>query len=100
MTSTNGLVHLVSALLVAGCALTGRTPEAATANSPTRAIDEIRVNLGLPELPLEFIEITGMVNSPDGDLQVALYTDIEGRKYSLDPRTNQVVEIDARSTLS
>ena len=100
MTSTNGLVHFVSALLVAGCALTGRTPEAATANPPTRAIDEIRVNLGLPELPLEFIEITGMLNSPDVDLQVALYTDVEGRRYSLDPRANQVVEIDARSTLS
>ena len=100
MTSANYLVYVVSALLVAGCTLTRPTPDHATANPPSRAIDEIRVPLGLPELPLEFVEITGMANSPDGDLQVALYKDVEGRKYSVEPQTNQVVEIDARSVLS
>ncbi len=41
-----------------------------------------------------------MVNSPSGGLEVANYQDGEGRIYSVDPKTNQVVEIDARAILS
>ena len=41
-----------------------------------------------------------MINSPSGDLPVAIYVDSKGRKYSVDPRTNTVVEIDARDLLT
>jgi hypothetical protein len=53
----------------------------------------------LPELPLSFVEKTGMINSPSGGLGVVIYQDSDGRKYSVNPETNQVVEIDARSLL-
>jgi len=46
------------------------------------------------------VENTGMINSPSGGLEVANYKDSEGRIYSLEPKTNQVVEIDARAILS
>ena len=72
--------------------------------SPTyqqlEAIYTIRTIMELPELPLEFIKTTGMINSPSGNLKVALYQDPDGRKFYFDPETNQVVEIDARSILS
>jgi hypothetical protein len=64
------------------------------------AIDAIRSLLDLPMLPLEFIETTTMLNSPNMDLTVALYQDSEGRNYFVDPQTNRVVEIDARAVLS
>lgn len=54
----------------------------------------------LPELPLEFLENTGMINSPSGGLEVANFQDSEGRIYSVNPKTNQIVEIDARAILS
>ena len=59
-------------------------------------IEKIRTDLELPELPLDFIEKTGMTNSPNGGLEVVIYQDTDGRKYSVNPETNQVVEIDAR----
>jgi hypothetical protein len=52
--------------------------------------------LELPELPLDFIKKTRMINSPSGGLEVVVYQDSDGRKYSVNPETNQVVEIDAR----
>jgi len=64
------------------------------------AIEKIRVDLELPELPLSFVEKTGMINSPSGGLDVVNYQDSDGRIYSVDPETNQVVEIDARILLS
>jgi len=63
------------------------------------AINDIRESLKLPKSPLEFVEITADGNSPSGDLQVAIYQDSEGRKYSVSQETNQVVEIDARAIL-
>ena len=33
-----------------------------------------------------------MINSPSGGLEVAIYTDTEGRIFSVNPNTNQVVE--------
>jgi hypothetical protein len=63
------------------------------------AIEKIRTDLELPNLPLSFVEKTGMINSPRGGLEVVIYQDSEGRKYSVDPETNQVVEIDARILL-
>jgi hypothetical protein len=69
-------------------------------NSPqVGAIEKIRADLELPELPLDFIEKTRMINSPSGELEVVVYQDGDGRKYSVNPETNQVVEIDARILL-
>ena len=64
------------------------------------AINAIRTKLELPDLPLKFAEITNMANSPSGGLKVVIFQDTGGRNYSVDPATNQVVEIDARSMLS
>jgi len=71
-----------------------------SASDPTEAIEAIRNLLGLPDLPLEFTEVTYMANSPKGSLQVEAYRDSEGRIYSVNPETNQVVEIDARAILA
>jgi len=68
--------------------------------SQIRAINNIRVALGLPNLTLESKGTDTMINSPSGDLPVVIYTDSEGRKYSVEPVTNTVVEIDARDLLS
>ncbi len=97
---SNRLIRAASALILSATAVIGCTTTAATANPQTDAINEIRSEFGLSDLPLEFVETSGMINSPDGNLQVALYKDSEGRKFSVEPETNQVVEIDARSILS
>jgi len=68
-------------------------------DDPIDAINEARKSLELPDLPLEFVENTGMINSPSGGLEVANYSDSEGRIFSVNPTTNQVVEIDARVIL-
>jgi hypothetical protein len=81
-------------------ALVGCASEQAGTNPQTEAINEIRMKLRLPDLPLTLVETTEMVNSPDGNLQVALYQDSEGRKYSVEPKCLQVVEIDAREFLA
>jgi hypothetical protein len=64
------------------------------------AIQSMMDLIGLPDLILEFIETTTMINSPNGDLTVMLYRDSMGRKYMVDPNTNRVVEVDARDLLS
>ncbi|MGB9673426.1 MAG: c-type cytochrome [Anaerolineales bacterium] len=63
-------------------------------------IDAIRKILGLPDLPLSFVKNEPMINSPTGDLKVAVYQDSEGRLYSLDQVHRQVVEMDGRSALA
>ena len=70
-----------------------------TVSPQINAIQQIRSDLELPELPLSFVEKTGMINSPSGGLDVVVYQDSEGRKYSVNPETNQVVEMDARILL-
>ena len=80
--------------------LTGCSPAKNSASQPTQAINQIRKSLGLPGSPLKFVENTGMANSPSGGLEVANFQDREGRIYSVNPKTNQVVEIDARAILS
>ena len=80
-------------------ALAGCAPAKDSAKQPTDAINETRKSLELPDLPLEFVENTGMINSPSGGLEVANYKDSEGRIYSVNLKTNQVVEIDARAIL-
>jgi hypothetical protein len=87
------LILALSAGWLAGCTT------AQAAGSPLDAINDIRAKLGLPDLPLEFYASSVMGNSPDGDLPVMLFQDSQGRKYFVDPKTNQVVEIDARVIL-
>jgi len=88
---------------IQSCALQAKNTPVPTveqsSNQHSDAIYTIRYALELPELPLEFVETTRMLNSPSGDLQVEVYQDSEGRKYSINPEINQVVEIDARAIL-
>ena len=63
-------------------------------------INTARTVLGLPELPLLFVNEDKMVNSPSGDLPVLVYQDSEGRLYSVDPTSNRIVEMDGRDTLN
>jgi hypothetical protein len=76
------------------------TPIPPTISAQLNAIEKTRIALELPELPLKFVEKTEMLNSPSGGLEVAIFQDSDGRKYSVDPETNQVVEIDARALLT
>lgn len=76
------------------------TPTFPTYSTPPSAIEILRASLGLPQSPLFLVETTDMINSPTGRLKVDIYQDREGRKYSYDPVTNRVVEIDARSLLN
>jgi len=93
--STKTLIAAIFVSILAGC-----SPVQDSAIKQTDAINEIRKSLELPELPLEFVEKTGMINSPNGDLEVANFQDSEGRIYSVNPKTNQIVEIEARAILS
>jgi len=98
----NILRNLSSKILTAAIVvsiLAGCSPAKNSTSQPTDAINEIRKSLELPDLPLEFVENTGMINSPSGGLEVANYKDSEGRIYSVDLKTDQVVEIDARAIL-
>jgi len=63
------------------------------------AINKVRAVMELPDKPLEFVKEAEMINSPSGQLHVAVYQDSEGREYSVYPETSQVVEIDARGLL-
>ena len=98
----NILRNLSSKILTAAIVvsiLAGCSPAKNSTSQPTDAINKIRKSLELPELSLEFVENTGMANSPSGRLDVANYRDSEGRIYSVNPKTNLVVEIDARAIL-
>lgn len=83
-----------SMVLFASC-----SPRTAVTNADLFAIQEIQTALELPVLPVEFIENAHMINSPSGDLAVAVYRDSEGRVFSVHPLTHQVVEMDARDLL-
>lgn len=58
------------------------------------AIRSIRKLIGEPDLALTFIEITTMINSPNGDLRVGRYADSLGREYMVETEGSRVVEID------
>jgi hypothetical protein len=89
------LVAVISISVLAGC-----SSKIESASQPTVAIDKLRKSLNLPASPLKFIESTYDPNSPSGGLEVAKYQDGKGRIFSVDLKTNQVVEIDARTILS
>jgi hypothetical protein len=92
--SMTAIFMIVAALAMAGCS------PAQNANAPQiKAINTLRVQLDLPRIPLQFVELGFDGNSPSGNLQVAVYKDTEGRKYFVDPLSNQVVEMDARALL-
>lgn len=76
------------------------TPSLPANNLQVTAINNFRLALGLPDLPLESKGMEHMINSPSGDLPVAFYVDSEGRKYYVEPQTNIVVEMDARDLLA
>ena len=84
---------IFASLVLSGCGL-----EQPPANPQIGAIITLRAQLELPKLPLEFVEMTTDANSPTA-MQVAVYQDTEGRKFSVDPVTYQVVEMDARALL-
>ena len=90
---------LTIAVILIVPALVGCSPVQISTNQPIDAINETRTALELPDLAVEFVEMTGMINSPNGDLEVAMYQDTDERKYFVNPETNQVVEIDARVIL-
>jgi len=66
----------------------------ATPADKTEAIASIRKFLGEPGLTLTATELTNMINSPDGNLQVWRYEDAGGRSYFIDAVTNRLVQID------
>ena len=95
-------LHLIlaSTLFLTIPGLSGCSSSRTSTNQQENAINTIRAKLDLPNSPLTFVEMTSMANSPNSSLVVAVYQDSQGRKYSVEPKTNQVVEIDARSVLS
>lgn len=60
--------------------LSSPAPDLIDNKEHVEAINAIRTLSGLPELPLEFIETTLMLDSPAMDLQVALYPLPEGAR--------------------
>ena len=80
-------------LMLAGCA-----PEQASANPQIGAINTLRTLLEITRTPLEFVEMTTDMNSPI-PLQVVVYQDTAGRKFTINPINNMVVEMDARALL-
>jgi hypothetical protein len=91
---TKTLIALIFIWLSTGCA-----PGKDSPSPQTDAIHEIQTALELPELPLEFVEKTQMVNSTGGTLEVMKYQDAEGRSYFVESESSLVVEIDARALL-
>ncbi|HUS83505.1 MAG TPA: hypothetical protein VMX56_00050 [Anaerolineales bacterium] len=67
--------------------------------SQIQAIESLQRQLNIPPSSIEFIETTTMINSPNGDMVVALYQDSQGRRYLVEPATNRVVEMNARSLI-
>ena len=92
-------IPLILSLLVAILFLSACAPRGTIDAGHLEAINKIRQVLELPVLPLNYVETGVNSNSPGGNLQVAIYADSQGRKYSVDPQTNRVVEMDARALL-
>lgn len=91
-----GLLCTGLLIVLAACSSTA----APSGDLQIRAIEQIRPVLGLPDLPLKFVEDTSMANSPDGQWPVAAYQDTEGRKYYVEKTRARVVEIDGRALLA
>jgi len=87
-------VLLLGLILLVAC-----SPVSSPTDSPLEAIKEFSVLAGFRESDLSFVETTTMGNSPNGNLLVDLYQDEEGRRFYIEPITNTVVEMDARTLL-
>ena len=90
---TTAIFVIISSIILTGCGA-----EQASENPQIGAINTLRTQLELPKTSLEFVETTTDVNSPTM-LEVAVYQDSDGRRFSVDPITYQVVEMDARALL-
>ncbi|MGA2503412.1 MAG: hypothetical protein ABSG01_04910 [Anaerolineales bacterium] len=88
------LFIFITSLVLNGCGA-----EQTPANLQIGAINTLRTQLELPKTPLEFVEMTTDANSP-ATMLVAVYQDMDGRRFSVDPVTYQVVEMDARALLA
>ncbi|MCL4528379.1 MAG: hypothetical protein M1282_03085 [Chloroflexi bacterium] len=104
MKNNGQLKYLALVMILAGtltaCANKPVSTTQLAENPQVAAINNFRAVLGLPNLPLESTGMDHMANSPSGDLPVALYADSQGRKFSVEPITNTVVEMDARALLA
>jgi hypothetical protein len=98
--SRKSFILVFFSLLLIVPALAGCSANQDPTKKQIQAIDAIRTRLDLPKLPLTFVELTTMLNSPSGNLLVNNYQDSAGRKYFVNLETNLVVEIDARAVLS
>ncbi len=88
-------------LFLIGCTVKPTPTIQSTGNPQVTAINNFRDALGLPDLPLKSRGMDTMINSPDSNgWSVAIYADSEGRIFSIEPRTNTVVEMDARDLLA
>ncbi len=87
-------------LFLLGCANRSAPTNKPADNSQVAAVSSLRAVMDLPNLPLQSKGTDTMINSPSGGLPVEVYFDSEGRKYSVEPQRNIVVEMDARSLLT
>lgn len=92
LTTTQGPVEQVAELNPAPT-----TPPQPTPASQAQAVAAIRTLMGKPDLVLNFVDQTNMINSPHGDLPVWQYADPQGRTYLVDTATVRVVEVDPLS---
>ena len=90
---------IISAVLLVAIGCAAQPGPASSTSTPEDAIRTLRELAGLPDLPVQFVGMVTMANSPDGNLQVGSYKDSQGRLYSVDLATNQVVEVDGRAAM-
>lgn len=76
------------------------TSPAAITEEDLPFIQALRSLLALPELPLQFVGEESMLNSPSGTLKVAVYQDGDGRLFSVNRTSHQVVEMNGRNALA
>lgn len=97
-----GLLLLMSIgiLFLLGCTNKLVSTSQPADNPQVAAINSLRAVLGLPNLTLESKGANTMINSPSGSLSVEVYVDSEGRRFSVEPQSNTVVEMDARNLLA
>jgi hypothetical protein len=90
------LLRAILLIVLAATVLVGCAP----VDKATKAVNQIRSQLALPQKPLENVGPATMINSPRGKEAVINYGDADGRVYSYDPALGQVTEIDARARLA
>lgn len=92
--SNSSAFLLATILFITACSVPQPSPA-----SPEEAINEFQAAAGFQQTDLTFVESSTMGNSPRGNLPVNLYQDPDGRKYFVDPSSNTLVEMDARTLL-